>query len=455
MFRIASKVFMNVLSLPWIVVLFGFVFLHSGCVSKSSCNTPALTIAIYDDPFSLSPDQAKRALDLSIAKLLFEGLTRENATLSSGIELALASHYRVSTDATTYTFFLKPNACWSDGSKITAHDVIKSWEHAKQSSPHHQLFEGINFYPNSSSEITLTLNIPNPQLLHLLSSPAFAVFNPNNLNIFSGPFRLLSHTPNHSLALEKNIHYYDQDKVAIDSLRLLVVPDFHTASLLLQRGEIQWLGQPWHQGLTKELKDSSSYHYTYYPVEGIFWITINTQDPFLSHYDNRYRVASAINREEIIQHALQSNQEPAYGLTRQSQPNRLSEKQTINPSPIKLKLTYPANIFRCQCIAEILKEQLKIVSIDLILEGLDYHVFLNKRKNHDFSLATGTGVAYYPQAHILTPEASCLIKNLEILPIYHMTHDYLTTLRIENILYNASGAVDLKYAYLSLPSSCS
>ena len=446
---------MNVLSLPWIVILLGLIFLSSGCASQSSRNTTALTIAIYDDPSSLSPDQAKRALDLSIAKLLFEGLTRENSTLSPGIELALASHYRVSADGTTYTFFLKPNAFWSDGSTITAHDVIKSWEHAKQSSPHRQLFEGINFYPKSSSEITLTLNIPNPHLLNLLSSPAFAVFNPDNLNIFSGPFHLLSHTPNHCLVLEKNIHYYDQDKVAINSLRLLVVPDFHTASLLLQRGKIQWLGQPWHQGLTKELKDSSSYCYTCYPVEGIFWIAINTQDPFLSHYDNRYRIASAINREEIIQHALQSNQEPAYGLTRQSQPDRLSEKKTINLSPTKLKLTYPANILRCQCITEILKEQLKTESIDLILEGLDYHVFLNKRKNHDFSLATGTGVAYYPQAQILTPEADYLVKNLEILPIYHMTHDYLTTLHIDNVLYNASGAVDLKYAYLSLPSSCS
>lgn len=439
---------MNVLFLRWIVVLFCLFFLSQGCAPTSSHNTTTLTIAIYDDPLSLSPDQAQRALDLSISKLIFEGMTRENPNLPNCVELALASHYTVSPDATTYTFFLRKHAYWSNGTVITAENVIKAWEYAKISSPHKKLFEGMSFLAHSPSGVTITLNSPNPDILCLLSSPAFAIFNPDNPHVYSGPFCLKSYTPNHRLVLERNRHYYDRDKVALNAIHLLVVPDLHTASLLLQRKEIHWLGQPWHQGLTKELKEISSCLYASYPVEGIFWITVNTQDPFLACQDNRYRIASAIDRQEIIQHALQSNQEPAYGLTRESQREKVlpMEKSSAIP-PQKLTLTYPANIIRCQRIAEVLKEQLKTVGIELILEGLEYHVFLNKRKNHDFSLITGTRVAFYPRAPLIDVEPNKRIEDLEILPIYHINHDYLTTVRIENILYNASGAVDLKYAY--------
>ncbi|AHK63246.1 Oligopeptide-binding protein OppA [Chlamydia avium] len=432
-----------------VIVLF-FSFLMGGCCSKSFSNKPALTIAIYDDPLSLSPEQAKRALDLSISKLIFEGLTRENTNTPTCVELALASHYTVSTDETQYTFFLKPNTCWNDGTEITAHDIVKAWEYAKKFSPHRKLFDGIRFSSCSPSTITLTLDAPNPNILGILSSPVFSVFNPDNLNVFSGPFHLITHIPNHCLILGKNPHYYDKNKVAVNSIHLLVVPDLYTAALLLQRGEIQWLGQPWHQGLPKELKESSHYLYTRYPVEGIFWLTINTQDPFLSNIDNRRRLASAINREEIIQYALQNNQEPAYGLKRDIQLEIPYLKRKTTMLPQKLTLIYPANILRCQHIAEILKEQLKREDIDIIPEGLEYHAFLNKRQNRDFSLATGTGVALYPNAPvILESEPEKLIKNLEIFPIYHMSYDYLTTVHIKNILHNSSGAVDLKYACCS------
>ncbi|AFS24136.1 ABC transporter/periplasmic oligopeptide binding lipocomponent domain protein [Chlamydia psittaci WS/RT/E30] len=69
-----------------------------GCFSTALRSSKTLTIAIHDDPESLSPDQAKRALDLSVSKLIFEGLTRENPHKHNQVEFALASHYTVSAD---------------------------------------------------------------------------------------------------------------------------------------------------------------------------------------------------------------------------------------------------------------------------------------------------------------------------------------------------------------------
>ncbi|MEF9520083.1 ABC transporter substrate-binding protein [Chlamydia crocodili] len=430
--------------------LFAVVFASSilgGCFPTALRSSKTLTIAIHDDPASLSPEQAKRALDLSISKLIFEGLTRENPYKNDHVEFALASHYTVSADEKTYTFFIKHDALWSNGTPIRSQDIARAWEHAKTFSPHHQAFEGINFKICSPSSITLTLDSPNPKLLQLLAFPAFSVFNPEDLNISSGPFHLITHNPGHCLLLEKNPHYYDREKVNISCVSLLVIPDLYTGALLLNRGKIHWLGQPWHQGLTKELKETTPYHYTSYPVEGAFWLILNTKDPVLSQIHNRYRLAAAINREEIIDYALQGNQEPAYTLSRNTAPYYQYKKQKLITPTEKLTLTYPSNILRCQRIAEILKEQCKSVGLDLFLEGLEYHVFLSKRQMCDFTIATATGVAYYPNASLL-PQAERLMKNLEIVPIYHMSYDYITLSPIEKILHNASGAVDLKYARL-------
>ncbi|WP_348662651.1 ABC transporter substrate-binding protein [Chlamydia vaughanii] len=429
----------------FIIAICAATFL-GGCFPTALRVSKNLTVAIYDDPASLSPEQAKRALDLSVAKLIFEGLTRENPEKHNHVEFALASHYTVSPDECTYTFFLKKDLFWSNGTPITAQDIAKAWKHAKLFSPHHKSFEGIHFTACSPSTITIKLDSPNPNLLQLLAFPAFAVFNPDNLNIFSGPFHIITYTPGHCLLLEKNPHYYDKEKIHINSVNLLVIPDMYTAALLLNRGKIQWLGQPWHQGLTKELKENTPYEYISYPVQGAFWLVINTKDPTLSQIQNRYRLASAINREDIIEYALQGNQEPAYSLDRKKpSPIQCQKQKTITP-PEKLTLTYPANILRCQRIAELLKEQCKSVGIDLFLEGLEYHVFLSKRQVYDFAIATATGVALYPNASLIEQEEK-LLKNLEIIPIYHMSYDYLLTSHIEKIIHTASGAVDLKYAF--------
>lgn len=426
----------------FIMILLSFIV--GGCSSPKSNHASSLNIAIYDDPASLSPDQAKRALDLSIAKLLFEGLTRENPTTHTQIELALAHHYTVSKDERTYTFFLRNHACWSDGTPITSDDIITAWEHARHNSPYHLLFEGMHFSAQSPQEVVLSLNQPNPDLLRLLTSPAFSIFNPHNPHIYTGPFRVVTYNPGHCLLLKKNPYYYDHDKVHLPAIHLLVIPDIHTASLLFNRGQIHWLGQPWHQGLPKEIYENSPHKYTCYPLEGFFFLTINTKDPILAQMHTRYRLASAINREEIIAYALQNNPQPAYSLKRDAPPTHYKKPQIIAPVE-KITLSYPSDIIKCQRIAEILKEQCKAVGIDLCLEGLEYNVFVNKRQMYDFSIATATKFSPYPGAHGL-PQEEKAIHNLEIIPIYHLSYDYLTRVDIHNILYNASGAVDLKYA---------
>ena len=58
----------------------------------------------------------------------FEGLFRLDANHTP--QPALAENYTVSEDGLTYTFHLREGLKWSDGTPLTAHDFVYSWQRA-------------------------------------------------------------------------------------------------------------------------------------------------------------------------------------------------------------------------------------------------------------------------------------------------------------------------------------
>jgi peptide/nickel transport system substrate-binding protein len=60
--------------------------------------------------------------DRDLCSLIFSGLTRLNE--QGEVEPDLASRWEIAPDGTTYTFQLRPNAYWHDGTPVTADDVI-------------------------------------------------------------------------------------------------------------------------------------------------------------------------------------------------------------------------------------------------------------------------------------------------------------------------------------------
>ncbi len=69
--------------------------------------------------------------DLRVARLLFEGLVR-NDIFSHTYEPkpGIAERWELSPDRRTYSFFLRANAKWSNGQAVTAHDFVFSWRRA-------------------------------------------------------------------------------------------------------------------------------------------------------------------------------------------------------------------------------------------------------------------------------------------------------------------------------------
>src|SRR5690606_24021310 len=78
------------------------------------------------EPDTLDPQLATGSPEQRILSALFEGLTRRDAATLQPTP-GVAERWEVSADELSYTFHLRPNARWSNGTPLTAHDFVYSW----------------------------------------------------------------------------------------------------------------------------------------------------------------------------------------------------------------------------------------------------------------------------------------------------------------------------------------
>ena len=79
--------------------------------------------------FTLDPQRMTWMQDLRMAYCLYEGLVQWNNDDFS-IQAAAATNWTISDDRRTYRFGLRPDAHWSNGDPVTAHDFVYSWKRA-------------------------------------------------------------------------------------------------------------------------------------------------------------------------------------------------------------------------------------------------------------------------------------------------------------------------------------
>lgn len=172
----------------------------------------------------------------------------------------LAESYSVSDDLCTYTFVLRDNLRWSDGTSLTAEDFVYSWKRlaATETGAESGYFlESIEGYPDNlnitASEdgkvFTVKLSSPCPYFLALCAYTALApvpkaqveaaegyldatgkIFNPHAFGnassmVTSGPFFVERWNHNESLILRKNPYYYDADNVIPEKVELMLSGD--------------------------------------------------------------------------------------------------------------------------------------------------------------------------------------------------------------------------------------
>jgi oligopeptide transport system substrate-binding protein len=120
--------FLKVLSLGAVA---GLALAACGTSSSQGTNLAAdqtLKFPILDDFGTLDPAVADAETDQEIQQNMFNGLTKFDNNLN--VVPDIAKSWTVSSDGMTYTFTMRQDVTFSNGDKVTAKDVLYSWNRA-------------------------------------------------------------------------------------------------------------------------------------------------------------------------------------------------------------------------------------------------------------------------------------------------------------------------------------
>jgi oligopeptide transport system substrate-binding protein len=81
------------------------------------------------DVFTLDPQRMSYLQDFRLGDALYEGLVRWDNVTGDMVPAASTS-WDVSDDGLVYTFHIRPDAKWSNGNPLTAHDFVYTWRRA-------------------------------------------------------------------------------------------------------------------------------------------------------------------------------------------------------------------------------------------------------------------------------------------------------------------------------------
>jgi peptide/nickel transport system substrate-binding protein len=153
----------------------------AGCAGGSSSNGAAPSSLVIDTAFTLETGDPGRnyvPTGYMVSKAVYETLLDFEGSDESTPVPGLAT-YEQNDDATVFTFTLDEGRVFSDGSPITADDVVFSLERVKGmvESKANFLMSGIEVAKIDDSTVELTTETPSLKLPALMTNPSLAILN--------------------------------------------------------------------------------------------------------------------------------------------------------------------------------------------------------------------------------------------------------------------------------------
>ena len=294
------------------------------------------------EPGTLDPHQARGVPAATIIRDMYEGLV--SIAPDGKIEPGDAESWEVGDDQLLYTFTLRDDARWSDGSPVTATDYVYSLRRAvapATASPYAQLHlpianarEIINGKADPDTlgvtaiddrHLQIRVTAPTPYFIGTLAHPSSfpvkraaveahgnAFTQPGNA-VTNGAYTMTSWRVNSMIALTRNSEYWDNDNTAIERVEFYPIADANSELSRYQAGELDWGGViPPSRLETVKKAIPSQFHAV--PTLGVYYYGLNLRNPpFKDAPKLRQAMSMAIDRQVIVDKITRGEEVPAYG----------------------------------------------------------------------------------------------------------------------------------------------
>lgn len=254
--------------------------------------------------------------DADISSLIFSGLVKYNAKTASFDE-DLATH-TLSEDKLIYTFTLKNDVNWQDGTPVSADDIYFTFAEVIQSPDFTNTllksnFDGVKIEQVNSRTVTFTLNSPNSFFFtsltvgllpkHLLGGIPIADLDEEDFNkmpVGTGPYEVASpYTLNEdgssTVTLTANDNYYGEEP-SIKTVRFIAYPTITE----LTENRSTWNGAARIKASLMQEMDLTNLVSNPYELPQYTALFFNTDSPYLTRNKERLGISKAINKEEIL-----------------------------------------------------------------------------------------------------------------------------------------------------------
>ncbi len=281
-----------------------------------------LTEGVVGLPRLINPILAFSDTDKDLSSLIYSGLMK----YKDGVLVPdLAQSYTVSTDGLTYTFTLKPNLYFQDGTPLTADDVaytIKEIQDSTLKSPLRANWSNITVKEMSPSEVQFVLKQPYSPFLanttvgilpkHIwnnVSTDQF-IFSEYNIEpIGSGPYELQNVSrdsggiPTSYTLIPWN--KYNGGKAYISQINIRFYADEKTAIDAYDNGIIESIATISPSDASDIASSTTSAHIVALPLPRIFGVFFNqNQAPVLANKAVRQALNMSISKSLIVQEVL-------------------------------------------------------------------------------------------------------------------------------------------------------
>jgi oligopeptide transport system substrate-binding protein len=402
------------------------------------------------EPETLDPAKSAGVWEAHIQRDLFEGLVAEatDGTLIPGA----AESWQISDDGRVYTFTLREDGKWSDGSPVTAQDFAFAFQRllnpataSKYASILYPIRGAEDYNTGKTKDaaavgvkalnrrtLEITLKSPTPYFLQQLAHHTAYPVSKTNVKqhgdpwikagnmLSNGAYRLAETMPQAHVKLVKNEHFHDADNVAIDTVyfyptedRAAAVKRFRAGELDLQY-EVSDTQVPW-------LKENLPDELIIAPYLGIYYYTVNlTRKPF-DDVRVRRALALAIRREILVEKITGAGEMAAYSIVppgvshytsayadfrdgatgkRMAEAQQLMQAAGFGPdNPLRFTLSYNTSENHKK-IAVAIAAMWKQLGVRLQLENAEVKVHYKKLQEHDFDVARAGWIADYDDAQI-------------------------------------------------------
>ena len=264
----------------------------------------SVVIAVSSDMDSLDPLHTSGGVDYQIYRNLFDTLVKESG---DGVEPSIAESWSVSEDGMSYTFNLRDDVKFHDGTVLTADDVVFSISTA-QESPYWAdhtaaIKEAVALddttvkvelkYPYAPFLLAMTSICIVPEEAYTKAGDSFAQ-NP----VGSGPYQFVSRQTGQNVVLTRFDDYFG-DKASIKDVTFEVITESSTTLVALETGEVDF-AQDIAMSQVSVAQENEDLKVEVLESTGLICLAMNNEaEPFT---DVRVRQAFnyAINKENVI-----------------------------------------------------------------------------------------------------------------------------------------------------------